>query len=435
MGRSATSGDAPGSVDGVRKLRIGILTETYPYGVGEQFFGPEVEHWGSAEAQVVLMPFRRADPTRPLPASVELDHGLVTGRGRGENLRSLLRATGSSVLWRELLMLRRRRILGLRTGAEAYVTVARVHGIARKLRGAVKRQGPFDVVYTYWHAAAAYAAVEVKKTGGIGAVVSRVHRVDLYEETRTSGYQPLKRHYGPLTDVIHSISEDGKTYLHKQYGIPPERLRVSRLGVAIPRESTRPSPQGDLAVLSVSYCASVKRVDRIIEGLSAVARSRPDVQLRWSHLGGGSLQPELERLAEDCFEGLPNVTWKFMGQVDHAGVLDYYGNNEVDVLVNMSSSEGIPVSIMEAMARGVPCIATDVGGTSELVGIGGGVLLPSDASSTDLAEVILKNMAIVKQAGQREQVATYVRQNFDAEHNFPEFVSQVLKVAAERSIS
>jgi len=47
----------------------------------------------------------------------------------------------------------------------------------------------------------------------------------------------------------------------------------------------------------------------------------------------------------------------------HNDVLNYYASNPVDVFINTSSSEGLPVSIMEAMSFGIPVIATNVGGT------------------------------------------------------------------------
>ena len=48
-------------------------------------------------------------------------------------------------------------------------------------------------------------------------------------------------------------------------------------------------------------------------------------------------------------------------------MLDYYKNNIIDIFINLSASEGIPVSIMDAISFGIPCIATNVGGTGEIV--------------------------------------------------------------------
>ena len=58
------------------------------------------------------------------------------------------------------------------------------------------------------------------------------------------------------------------------------------------------------------------------------------------------------------------------------------------MFINVSSTEGIPVSIMEAMSFGIPVIATAVGGTPEIVNNENGYLLSKDPSAKELAEVI-----------------------------------------------
>ena len=55
----------------------------------------------------------------------------------------------------------------------------------------------------------------------------------------------------------------------------------------------------------------------------------------------------------------------------------------------MSSSEGIPVSIMEAMSFGIPCIASDVGGNQEIINHNvNGILLKSNPDFTDVKNTI-----------------------------------------------
>ena len=62
-----------------------------------------------------------------------------------------------------------------------------------------------------------------------------------------------------------------------------------------------------------------------------------------------------------------NIKIDFRGNVKNSDLLEVYKNNQFDLFLNVSLSEGIPVSIMEALSFGIPCIATDVGGTKEIV--------------------------------------------------------------------
>jgi glycosyltransferase involved in cell wall biosynthesis len=80
----------------------------------------------------------------------------------------------------------------------------------------------------------------------------------------------------------------------------------------------------------------------------------------------------------------------FRGNVEHAAVLDMLTPERVAGVVLPSYHEGIPVSLMEAMARRVPVIATDVGGVRELVSPSTGFLAPpGDAGALGGAMVAL----------------------------------------------
>ncbi|WP_347000298.1 glycosyltransferase, partial [Bacteroides cellulosilyticus] len=84
-----------------------------------------------------------------------------------------------------------------------------------------------------------------------------------------------------------------------------------------------------------------------------------------------------------------NINYVLTGQVSNAKILDFYRNNHVDLFINVSSSEGIPVSIMEAISFGIPVVATNVGGTNEIVVDGeDGFLLGKDFELKELSSLI-----------------------------------------------
>lgn len=78
---------------------------------------------------------------------------------------------------------------------------------------------------------------------------------------------------------------------------------------------------------------------------------------------------------------------KFTGFVKNQEVLNWYKENPATVFVNLSASEGVPVAIMEAISMGLPVIATDVGGTREIVENGkNGYLLDKDCTVSQIVE-------------------------------------------------
>ena len=83
------------------------------------------------------------------------------------------------------------------------------------------------------------------------------------------------------------------------------------------------------------------------------------------------------------------------GRVPHAALLDAYAKRRFDLFVNVSTTEGLPLSIMEACGFGTPVVATSVGGIPEIVRDGeNGFLLPPDLDERMLADAIVRFMAL-----------------------------------------
>jgi glycosyltransferase involved in cell wall biosynthesis len=83
------------------------------------------------------------------------------------------------------------------------------------------------------------------------------------------------------------------------------------------------------------------------------------------------------------------IETRFLGQLTNGDVLGYYRDNPVDVFVNSSISEGVPVAMMEACAHGVPIAAPAVGGIPELVDGSSGMTFSENAEPSVIARAIL----------------------------------------------
>ena len=106
-------------------------------------------------------------------------------------------------------------------------------------------------------------------------------------------------------------------------------------------------------------------------------------------IGAGNFEKQLKKLAHD------NVI--FAGEQDASGIRDKLST--ADLFVNPSYAEGLPTSVLEAGAMGVPVIATDVGGTGEVIveGVTGLLTAPKDVEQLrEKIEFMLKNPAKAK---------------------------------------
>lgn len=243
------------------------------------------------------------------------------------------------------------------------------------------------VIYSYWMHCSAMTAIylknKIKNKSNVEKLITRCHRFDLYEYADAGNYLPIRNYILKNMDEIHSISEDGLIYIEGKYTIDKNKLVLSRLGtidrgVAIfPKTST-------LHLVSCSWMRPVKRVSSIVEAISNLP-----FQLEWVHFGDGEEFNTIDNLIKKINN--PLVSCKLMGAYSNEKVLEGYANSHYDVFINVSENEGVPVSIMEAMSFGKIIIATNVGGTAEIVENGiNGFLLSKDFTNEDLVSVITK---------------------------------------------
>lgn len=116
----------------------------------------------------------------------------------------------------------------------------------------------------------------------------------------------------------------------------------------------------------------------------------------------------------------------FKGKLPNKQVFDFYEKTPVTLFLNVSRSEGIPVSIMEAISYGIPVVATNVGEVREIVNDKTGHLLDVNFDCKYAANLIEKNLALYSNFEFRKDVKAFWHDNFNATKNYVEFIQDVL---------
>lgn len=409
-------------------MRIAILTNAYPYYPGEQFIEDEIEYWANNPfASVTLLPAVAAGEPRSIPEGVSIDLGMARGT-RVERLWFTLFAMFSVMFRNELRYLRQSRKIGTYTVWRALLHTSKVLEQTKRLEQYAKANGRIDVAYCYWNETQSYAAILAKARGSIRKVVSRTHGFDLYEMRREHGYMPLKRQFIHAYDRIFALSQEGRAYLEETYGARSENVMISPLGVPLTDTLSQPSPAGFLHVVSVSFCLPVKRLDRIIEALSLFARQHNQIKTSWTHIGGGPLLDEIRELAGVWLTDISNLSFEFLGEMPNRAIKKYYLDTPVDLFVNTSESEGMPVSIMEAMSAGVPALAPDVGGIASLVSNECGALLSQCPDTQEIAAAIVRVTLEDGRNALRMNARKVIEERFSSVRNYTDFVSNILAI-------
>lgn len=420
--RADRSGRSAGST--TRPLIV-LLTSRFPFGSGEQFIESELPHWLGKGVDLVIVPEKNDTPEvspRAVPAGIRVDAGLTKRWGSPLwRIRGAARALTDSVLWREVRTLRdlgRFDVPRLRFVLRTAIQVAVVRGYLRDhYRGA-------DLAYAYWLSVSADAAALEHRDGTIGHAVARTHNADLYEDRHPLGHHPVVRQIAGDLSRLQPIAEAGVGFAVERYGFAPDSVIVNRLGVRIPTDRCAATGDGAMTVMSVSTMSRFKRLDLLIDSLARLHQDHPELDLHWIHAGDGPFHDALAEQAQRCLVGV-DVTW--LGHLPNEELLAWYRDHRVDLLVNTSSSEGIPVSIMEAMARGIPALGTDVGGVREIVPPHW--LLAPDPTPQEVADAMAEHLAQAKDPTVREAMASLIEERFDADANYERFVNGLVELA------
>jgi glycosyltransferase involved in cell wall biosynthesis len=167
------------------------------------------------------------------------------------------------------------------------------------------------------------------------------------------------------------------------------KLHVVHCGVDVdafsPRRSGRPTGGRPANILTVGRLARTKGQAVLLQAISELNRDGVPAQL--TVVGDGPERSALEEVARGLeLDG--RVQW--CGAVGHESIADYYGC--ADVFCLASFAEGVPVVLMEAMARELPVVATSIAGIPELVddGVSGMLVRPGrpDQLAAALAKLI-----------------------------------------------
>ncbi|MCX6332925.1 MAG: glycosyltransferase [Bacteroidia bacterium] len=282
------------------------------------------------------------------------------------------------------------------------------------------------IFYSYWLTTSAHAIglLDYKRS----IKISRAHGSDLYEEKSPTGYLPLLKFVSERLDSVFFVSENGKNYFREKTGADESKMAVSRLGISSPEIHIAKEPDAELfTVVSCSSLIPIKRVGLIISALGCIESAG---KIKWIHFGDGHLKSVLEKQASAALGKKENVLYEFRGEVPNKDLLEFYGNNRVDLFINTSLTEGLPVSIMEAQAIGIPAIATDTGGVGEIVSDETGCLLPVNSTPRDIASRIdfFMRLRTEERAALRERIIMAKKRKFEADENYPDFIKKVNRI-------
>lgn len=187
-------------------------------------------------------------------------------------------------------------------------------------------------------------------------------------------------------DAVTVVSRNLADRVLSYPGVDPAKVHVIPNGIDCgfwsPGEDGVPPAQAPPTIVAVGRLEPVKGFDLLLQALAAVRRVVPDARL--CIVGDGRLAGELAAQARAL--GLDGAV-ELPGRLGREGVRDRLRGASAFAL--SSRSEGMPLALLEAMACGVPPVATRVGGVPEVVADDAGLLVPPEDAGA-LADALVR---------------------------------------------
>ncbi|MEP7287488.1 MAG: glycosyltransferase family 4 protein [Chloroflexota bacterium] len=285
----------------------------------------------------------------------------------------------------------------------------------------IRRERP-DIVHTHT-AKAGFVGRLAAWLAGVPVIVHTFHGhvfAGYFGKNKTRVFLWLERLWARLSTAIITLSATLKHELAEVYRVAPaEKIEIIELGFELDDLATLQKGQGDFRIQFnlpttapligiVGRLVPIKNHDLFLQAAKQLADHLPAVH--FVIVGDGERRAELEALAQSL--GIADRV-HFTGWIKD--LLPVYA--ALDALVLCSINEGLPVSLIEAMAAGVPVISTAVGGSIDLLDNGrlGFVVPPDDTQA--LARGMVR--ALTDPAAQQTAVEarTAVRERYAIQHS------------------
>lgn len=407
-----------------------LFSNSYPYDYATEqtFLKGEVEILCKRFERVILVPRIAQGNLLPVPGGVEVDTSFAESFTVGRRLAESALTVFSKDFY---LDLKNRLPLSLTPSylRRVFSFIAGANLTRKWMQNWLKTNHILAsevVCNTFWFDEITMGLSLVKETLSSLRVVSRAHGYDLYEELY--GDWPCRPRAIELVDCLFPDSDIGTNYLREKYPQFKEKYEAALLGVKDYGGVANPSEDDVLRLVSCSNFHPVKRIDLLFESVISAAKKSPDQKIEWTHFGGAKeIRQQYTQRAANEFPA--NARAIFPGYQSQHELIQTYLSNPVDVFLNVSSTEGTSVAMMEAISCGIPVIATAVGGNVEVVREKNGFLLSENHTPDEIAHALLqvcdhREKWLQKRRGSRE----VWQERYNETTNFEAFAQKLVEI-------
>jgi glycosyltransferase involved in cell wall biosynthesis len=213
--------------------------------------------------------------------------------------------------------------------------------------------------------------------------------------------------------AVVAVSQDLMSYLRKDFRIPEYKIRCVINGIGVVKEQRTNLMTGDMITIgSAGRLTPVKDYPLMVDVARELCSLKDNVRF---YLAGDG--PDKQRLQEQINEYGLREKFILLGHVQDMD--GFY--RSVDIYMNTSRHEGMPVTILEAMSSAIPIVAPSVGGLKELISSGKDGVLVDERSARSFADALCR---VIEDGEAARSMGMRARQKIEREFSSGKMVQE-----------
>ena len=215
------------------------------------------------------------------------------------------------------------------------------------------------ILYSFWFDDYSLGASLFKKKNNNLKLIIGAHGKDLFEERHVGLRISFRKENLKIIDKVLVCSKEGEIYLYNKYPSFKPKIKLLNTGIYDKGFLAKYSTDGKFRILTLSRTHPVKRLDYLLKVLRDI-EDFSEFDIEYFHIGGGQELNKLIKLKESLIFNRFKIN--FLGKISEVDKETIFKQNNIDVFLNVSKSEGTSVSVVEALNYSIPVILTKVGG-------------------------------------------------------------------------
>ena len=397
-----------------------LFTIEFPYGnKSETFLEEEITFLANEFTKIIVIPHSKCDGVRELPSNVTVNDCFTqVNNSKSNRIIHLIKnlRTSTSILNNERKAKGNKLFFSHFKFLIDYLSLQLIKTKALTDNKLIESE---SIYYDYWFLNSTLAISILKKKGKIDYFVARGHGFDIYDHYHGQLGVHFSSYVFENINHLYVVSNFGENYLlNKMQGKYSHKLSTSYLGVNNNKVILTNKNINEKTIVSCSTIDKIKNIHALPNILNHCKH-----KIRWIHFGDGELMSELKREIEKLNN---KVSVELKGHVSNMEVIKFYKENPIDLFISLSSTEGLPVSMMEAQSFGIPIIAYSVDGIPEIVKNNlTGELLEINYSDLEIAKRIDSHL---ENRLDSKKIIQHFEDHFSAEKNYPKFIEHLLSL-------